>query len=134
VTQDGATEIPYVVLINGGSASTSEILAGAIQDNGGGTLVGTRTVGKGIIQKLEQFTDGDGARITIAQYFTPKGNPVHGVGITPDYIVEIEPEAESDAQLERAIHILLDAGAPFAAKAQPPAPQGPVRAAARAAV
>jgi carboxyl-terminal processing protease len=106
VTEDGATALPYVILINESSASTSEILAGAVRDNNGGALVGTVSTGKGIIQKLEQFDGGDGARITIAQYFTPSGDPVQGVGIHPDYLVENAEGSESDTQLEKAIELL----------------------------
>ncbi|MDR1134649.1 MAG: S41 family peptidase [Clostridiales Family XIII bacterium] len=106
ITEDGSTELPYVVLINESSASTSEILAGAIRDNKGGLLVGTISTGKGIIQKLEQFDDGDGARITIAQYFTPAGHPVQGVGIIPDYLIENIEGDETDLQLEKAIELL----------------------------
>jgi carboxyl-terminal processing protease len=107
-TEDGATSLPYVLLVNGDTASTSEILAGAIKDNGGGYIVGARTTGKGILQRLERFTDGDGARVTIAQYFTPNGDAVNGVGITPDFIVE-DPDPEGvgvDLQLAKAIELL----------------------------
>lgn len=110
-TEDGATSLPYVLLVNGETASTSEILAGAVKDNGGGRIVGTQTTGKGILQRLERFTGGDGARITVAQYFTPNGDAVHGVGITPDFIVE-DPDPNgngADMQLEKAIE-LLNAG------------------------
>ncbi|MDR2296556.1 MAG: S41 family peptidase [Clostridiales Family XIII bacterium] len=107
-TEDGATSLPYVVLVNGATASTSEILAGAIKDNRGGYIVGTQTTGKGILQRLERFTDGDGARITVAQYFTPNGDAVNGVGITPDFVVE-DPDpsgAGVDMQMEKAIELL----------------------------
>jgi carboxyl-terminal processing protease len=107
-TEDGATGLPYVLLVNNATASTSEILAGAIQDNGGGYIVGEKTTGKGVLQRLEQFIEGDGARITVAQYFTPNGNAVDGVGITPDFIVEDpDPERdEVDLQLAKAIELL----------------------------
>jgi carboxyl-terminal processing protease len=107
-TADGATSLPYVLLVNGGTASTSEILAGAIKDNRGGYIVGAQTTGKGILQRLERFTGGDGARITIAQYFTPNGDAVNGVGITPDFIVD-DPDPNgvgADMQMEKAIELL----------------------------
>jgi carboxyl-terminal processing protease len=96
--------------VNGGSASTSEILAGAIQDNRSGALVGMKTTGKGIIQRLERFSSGDGARITVAQYFRPNGEPVHEVGITPDYIVENPEDGDADLQLAKAVELLLENG------------------------
>jgi carboxyl-terminal processing protease len=108
-TEDGATSLPYVLLVNGDTASTSEILAGAIKDNRGGHIVGTQTTGKGVLQRLEQFASGDGARITVAQYFTPNGNAVNGVGITPDFIVDDPDPADADAadlQMEKAIELL----------------------------
>jgi carboxyl-terminal processing protease len=108
-TKDGATHLPYVLLVNGDTASTSEILAGAIKDNKGGRIVGTQTTGKGVLQRLEQFASGDGARITVAQYFTPNGDAVNGVGITPDFIVDDpDPSDENavDMQLEKAIELL----------------------------
>jgi carboxyl-terminal processing protease len=107
-TEDGATHLPYVLLVNGETASTSEILAGAVKDNHGGYIVGTQTTGKGILQRLERFAGGDGARITVAQYFTPNGDAVHGVGIAPDFIVE-DPDPSSDGpdmQLEKALELL----------------------------
>jgi carboxyl-terminal processing protease len=107
-TEDGATGLPYVLLVNSATASTSEILAGAIKDNRGGYIVGTQTTGKGILQRLEQFVEGDGARITVAQYFTPNGDAVDGVGITPDFIVD-DPDpsgVDADMQMEKAIELL----------------------------
>jgi carboxyl-terminal processing protease len=108
-TEDGATSLPYVLLVNGATASTSEILAGAIKDNKGGYIIGTQTTGKGVLQRLEQFVEGDGARITVAQYFTPNGDAVNGVGITPDFIVDDpDPSDENavDLQMEKAIELL----------------------------
>ncbi|MDR0570822.1 MAG: S41 family peptidase [Clostridiales Family XIII bacterium] len=105
-SQPGGTGLPYAVLINKNTASTSEILAGAIKDNGGGALVGTATTGKGIVQRLEAFRDGDGARITIAQYFTPDEHPVQGVGISPDFVVEAAADGKSDPQMEKAVELL----------------------------
>ena len=107
-TCDGKNElnIPLVVLINGNSASASEILAGAIKDYGKGTLIGTTTFGKGIVQRVLPLTDGTALKLTISSYFTPKGNNIHGVGIDPDIECEFDGEAYYedgvDNQLERA--------------------------------
>jgi carboxyl-terminal processing protease len=109
-TQDGKiTELPSAVLIDGTSVSAAEIFALGVKANGGGKLVGQTTYGKGLIQKLERFDAGDGARITIMQYVTPDGAPVNGIGITPD-IEEVQPEGAevgtaTDAQLQRAIGV-----------------------------
>lgn len=108
-TCDGTREIeiPMVVLVNGGSASASEVLTGAIKDYGVGTVMGTTTYGKGIVQKIIQLSDGSGIKLTTSAYFTPRGNDIHGTGITPDVEVEFDAEAyygeESvDNQLEEA--------------------------------
>lgn len=106
-------EVPLAVLINGGSASASEILAGAIKDYGIGTLVGTTTYGKGIVQQVVSLRDGSAVKLTVSSYFTPKGNNIHGVGIEPDVEVELDAEkyyAEEsvDTQLEKAKEILTN--------------------------
>lgn len=89
-TTAGKTEMPLVVLVNGHSASTSEIVSGALQDYGRATLVGSQTFGKGVIQIVLQLSDEKtGFQFTTAQYFTPKGNQVHELGITPDVAVEM---------------------------------------------
>lgn len=100
-------EIPMVVLVNGGSASASEVLTGAIKDYGVGTVMGTTTYGKGIVQKIIQLSDGSGLKLTTSAYFTPKGNNIHGTGIEPDVVVEFDAEAyysekNIDNQLEEA--------------------------------
>ena len=99
-------EIPLVVLVNGNSASASEILAGAIKDYGKGTLVGTTTFGKGIVQRVLPLTDGTALKLTISAYYTPNGNNIHGVGIEPDVVCEFDGDAYYDDgvdnQLERA--------------------------------
>jgi carboxyl-terminal processing protease len=110
VTEDGrTTELPYAVLIDDTSVSAAEIFALGIKAEGGGKLVGETTFGKGLIQKLEKFEDGDGVRITIMQYVTPGGDPVNGVGIAPDIPVVQPDDAErgtsSDAQLNRALSL-----------------------------
>lgn len=104
-------ELPLAVLINGESASASEILAAAVQDLDRGTLVGTRSFGKGIVQTIVTFeNDGAGMQYTSAEYFTPLGKNIHGVGITPDVIVESETvnrsgiaDLEADVQLQAAV-------------------------------
>jgi carboxyl-terminal processing protease len=105
-----ATDIPLVVLINEGSASASEIFAGAIQDYDRGTLVGTTTFGKGSVQNWIPLMNDQGAvRVTIARWLTPDERHIHNVGIEPDVEVEIteeDIEAERDSQLEKAIEIL----------------------------
>ncbi len=94
------------VLVNGNSASASEIFAGAIKDYGVGVLVGTQTFGKGIVQSLFPLSDGSAVKITVSRYYTPKGNNIHEVGITPDVILEYDEDAEEDNQLMKALEIL----------------------------
>lgn len=100
------TELPYVVLVNGGTASASEILTGAIKDHKGGKIVGTTTYGKGIIQSVEQLTNGDAVKLTIMQYFSPDGNVIHKIGIKPDVELEALAEDTTDKQLEKAMELL----------------------------
>lgn len=107
---DIAEKIPLVVLINGGSASASEIVAGAIQDRGRGTLIGETSFGKGSVQTVNYLSDGAELRVTIARWYTPNNNSINGVGISPDIEVErtIEDyENDLDPQLDRAIEELL---------------------------
>lgn len=109
VTRENTSyEKPLVVLVNGNSASASEILSGAIKDHGVGTLVGTTTFGKGLVQRTFELEDGSALKITIQKYFTPNGNYIHGVGIEPDVVVEVDPESETDVQLEKAKDVLHD--------------------------
>ncbi len=104
-----AQDIPLVVLINAGSASASEIVAGAIQDRGRGILVGEKTFGKGSVQLSHQLSDGSELRVTVARWFTPNDRAIHGVGLEPDVPVEITREdmtAGRDPQLDRAVELL----------------------------
>lgn len=111
---DGSKEldVPMVVLVNGNSASASEILAGAIKDYGIGTLVGTTTFGKGIVQRPIELSDGSAVKLTISSYYTPNGINIHGIGIEPDVEYEFDSERyysdeAYDNQLEKAKEVLL---------------------------
>lgn len=102
-------EVPLSVLTNGMSASASEIFAGAVQDYGIGTLVGTTTYGKGVVQQIFPMTDGTSVKLTISEYFTPNGRNIDGTGIEPDVEVEYEYDEENpdaDNQLEKALEIV----------------------------
>ena len=99
-------DIPLAVLVNEESASASEIFAGAVKDYGIGTIVGTTTYGKGVVQNTFRLSDGSVIRLTIAHYYTPEGNDINGVGITPDVEVEQSEDSETDVQLEKALEVL----------------------------
>ena len=102
-------EIPMSVLVNGYSASASEIFAGAVQDYGIGQIVGTTTYGKGVVQQIFDLKDGTCVKLTISEYFTPKGRSIDGKGITPDVEVEYEKneaDPEADNQLDQALEVL----------------------------
>lgn len=113
-TDDEQFTKPLAVLVNGYSASASEIFAGAIKDYGIGSLVGSNTFGKGIVQRMFPLTDGSAIKLTIAKYFTPKGNDIHEEGIKPD-VEEVfdseaykESEGEKDNQLQAAVNNVLE--------------------------
>ena len=99
------TNLPMVVLINGGSASASEIVAGALNDRGRAKLIGEKSFGKGSVQTLFPLTDGSGLYVTIARYYTPSGKVIDHVGLSPDIEVKGEPnkDKEKDEQLQRAM-------------------------------
>lgn len=110
----GKTDLPLVVLVNEGSASASEILAGAIKDTDRGVLVGTKTFGKGIVQRIIKLPDGSGYKMTVSEYFTPKGTNIHGIGIKPNVEVKLPEDVDiigpenlnKDIQLKKAIEIM----------------------------
>lgn len=107
-------EVPMCVLMNGNSASASEILAGALQDYEKATIIGTQSYGKGIVQSVIDLQDGTALKITTAKYYTPNGNNIHGIGITPDVEIDLPEELktqtelslEEDVQLQKAIEVL----------------------------
>lgn len=100
---------PLAVLMNGYSASASEIYAGAIQDYDAGEIVGTQSYGKGVVQQIFDLKDGTSVKLTIAEYFTPSGRSINGEGVTPDVEIKYEPDEEDpdyDNQLEKAIEVV----------------------------
>ena len=107
---------PMAVLVNANSASASEIFAGAVKDYGAGTLVGTTTYGKGIVQKIYPLSDGTAVKLTVSKYYTPDGNNIHGTGIEPDVKAELPEELmyavevpkEEDTQLQAALEVLRE--------------------------
>ena len=102
-----AFDLPLVVLIDGGTASAAEIVAGAVRDYERGTLVGEPSFGKGLVQRVHDFEDGSSARITFARWLTPDRHPIPDEGLTPDIAVTNDPEVAADLQLERAIEVAL---------------------------
>ncbi|MDD6698432.1 MAG: S41 family peptidase [Veillonellaceae bacterium] len=103
-----ASKYPIVVLIDGNSASAAEILAGALQDTGAATLVGTTSYGKGSVQVVVPMYHDDAVKLTIAKYYTPSGRSIDGTGIDPDVVVELQKGAGSDVQLEKAEEVMKE--------------------------
>lgn len=109
-------DYPFTILVNEGSASASEILTGAVKDTKSGTIIGTTTFGKGLVQAVRELSDGTGFKLTISQYYTPNGNYIHGKGIEPNITVELPDELkdkveltdEEDIQLKKAIEVLRE--------------------------
>lgn len=101
-------DYPLVVLIDGNSASASEILAGAVQDRQCGTIVGTKSFGKGSVQTIMPLTHGDGMKLTVARYYTPSGRSIDGTGVEPDVVVELPADATEDVQLLKAIEVMKE--------------------------
>ena len=110
-------DYPMAVLINGNSASCSEIFAGAIRDYDYGTLIGTTTYGKGVVQTVRSLPDNSAIKLTTAKYFTPKGENIHGTGIDPDIELEFKYSGKADEaydytkdnQIQRAVKVLKQA-------------------------
>ncbi|MDD4834478.1 MAG: S41 family peptidase [Lutispora sp.] len=109
-SKDGKINVPFVILVDGGSASASEIVSGAVKDRKAGLLIGTKTFGKGLVQSVEKLGDGSGFKLTIQKYYTPNGISINKIGIEPDILIEAlevkegqNPEEVKDVQLDRAI-------------------------------
>ena len=109
-------DMPLAVLVNENSASASEIFAGAVQDHEVGTIVGTTTYGKGVVQELRQLSDGSAVKLTVSNYYTPNGNSINKVGIKPDVEVKLASELlnkdeithEEDNQLQKALNVIVN--------------------------
>ncbi len=115
-SESPAIKIPLVLLVNGGSASASEVLTGAVIDTKVGIAVGTRTFGKGIVQKIFELPDGSAVKITTSKYYTPSGVCIQGIGIEPQYVVEMDEELsirissltiDEDVQLKKAHEVIM---------------------------
>lgn len=124
--EPGSVEVPFVLLVDGASASASEIVAAAVQDNQAGLLVGERTFGKGSVQTILPLADGGALKVTTARYLSPKGHEINGVGVTPDRVVKAG-EGGEDAQLQAAVAaaLLVQLPAPPGDKAPAPAAEPP---------
>jgi carboxyl-terminal processing protease len=109
---DGRIKVPLVVLVDEGSASASEILAGAIKDTGSGILVGTKTFGKGLVQTVFNLGNGAGVKLTTNKYLTPNGTDINKKGIIPDVVVKQPANTDKDVQLEKATQVLEESMTP----------------------
>jgi carboxyl-terminal processing protease len=116
-----AYDVPVVVLVNGGTASAAEIVAGALQDYGRATIVGETTFGKGTVQRIHDFDDGSSLRVTFAQWLTPNQAVIQGVGIAPSVTIADNPDSETDEQLDAAIAVLEGTPLPVASPVASPA-------------
>lgn len=118
-----ATDSPLVILVNGGTASAAEIVAGVLQDRGRAILIGERTFGKGSVQSVHELSDGSSIHVTMAHWFTPKGHEIEGTGLSPDIEVPLTPEDKEqglDPQLEEALKYLRpQVGSPTLLEGQP---------------
>lgn len=116
LSDENELKVPLVLLVNENSASASEILAGAIKDHDKGKIVGTTTFGKGLVQSIFSLGDGSGLKMTISKYYTPSGICIQGIGIEPDYVVELSDELKTkitleedeDSQLKKAIEVIMN--------------------------
>ena len=102
-SSDSELNVRMAVIVNGNSASASEIFAGAMQDYGKAKIIGTQTYGKGIVQTIQPLTDGSAIKYTVAKYYTPKGQDIQGNGVTPDIVVELPKDATEDVQFKAAL-------------------------------
>ena len=115
-TDSDSFDKPVAILVNGNSASASEVFSGAMKDYDAATLVGTRTFGKGIVQSIVPFGDGTAMKVTVSKYYTPNGVNIHGTGIEPDVVVELSKDATKngkydrkyDNQLDKALDVVID--------------------------
>ena len=105
-SDESCTRLKYVLLVDGNTASTSELLAAAVEYNSGGKLVGATTFGKGIMQAEYPFRDGSALKLTTHQYFSPKGHRINGKGVRPDYVVKLKSSDTTDRQLQKAMDLL----------------------------
>jgi peptidase, S41 family len=115
-TDSDSFDKPVAILVNGNSASASEVFSGAMKDYKAATLVGTKTFGKGIVQSIVPFGDGTAMKVTVSKYYTPNGVNIHGTGIEPDVVVELSKDATKngkydrkyDNQLDKALDVVVD--------------------------
>ena len=103
---ESSFKLPLTVLINGNTASASEVFSGAIKDYEMGQLVGTTSFGKGIVQSVIPLKDGTAIKITTSKYYTPAGKNIHGTGIDPDVKVELDTDGKSDNQYKEAMRLV----------------------------
>ena len=115
-TDSDSFDKPVAIIVNGNSASASEVFSGAMKDYKAATLVGTKTFGKGIVQSIVPFGDGTAMKVTVSKYYTPNGVNIHGTGIEPDVVVELSKDAtkngkydrKNDNQLNKALDVVVD--------------------------